>query len=852
MRFKAGRIFPGRVPYQNPSKHQRNRLISLALVTLLVCQLFSSAVANNPKSAIKNLELYQAVLDLSNPWTVMCVAAHPDDEDGATLTVLRRKYGAHTVSLFTTYGEGGQNAIGPELYEELGVIRARETMKAAAIQGSEPHFLAQRDFGFSKSADEAFRMWGREGALGLMVQQIRTLRPEVIITNHDTTSGHGHHQATGQLIEEAFDAAGDPKRFPNQLREVQVWRPQRLFVRINYESTNAKSNAEAEAERAGKVITINPNEMDPNRGSTYAAQALHALQQHASQGPWPLKVPAGGAPLIRYRLAREAEEAAPLPVGAQTFWDGLQLTKEVAELIKPPMIDGRPLTEFANRPELVYKALSDAENARAFRTVEPGSPEPDPKLAGYYRQFTAEEHTAMAAALGISLTLSPSASTVTPDSSITFDLVIRNNGTVPVTVIQVSFDGLGLQESHTPNRRLDPKNQTRFERELRLLPGAELYAPRWDWLNSGRFTGMPFSAHVMVEVAGHRIYVPVATTSINIIPSVEVAGFSISPLIITPAILKSKAPLKIQLINHESKPFEGKIAILTQGRTGSYEQPVALGSAAQSEIAVKLSDIPGVGDDPERLASEPVNIHFRVYKKGTDQIIEEKIVKVSYSDAEVAPGLRVGFVPSFDKSLRNALSALGVDARELTVADIGKVDLRNFDTILIDNRGYQAHPELIKKNARLLEFVRNGGTLVVFYHKASEWNPDPAKGRPQLSPYPIVLGSERVTDETAPVAFTEPENRLLNYPNKIGNDDFKDWIQERGLYFPKTWDARYAAPLATGDPGETPLRGGLLMADYGRGKYIYTSMVWYRQLRGGVPGGYRMFANMISSGRSVR
>src|SRR5919199_379129 len=181
--------------------------------------------------------LHQALLDLTNPWTVMCVAAHPDDEDGATLTVLRRKMGVHTVSLFSTFGEGGQNAIGPQLYEELGAIRARETEAAAKIQGSEPYFLGLRDFGFSKSADEAFRVWGHDEALSRMVQEIRRLRPDVIITNHDTSSGHGHHQATGRLVLEAFDAAADPARFPEQLREqgLSPWQAQRLFVRINYE-----------------------------------------------------------------------------------------------------------------------------------------------------------------------------------------------------------------------------------------------------------------------------------------------------------------------------------------------------------------------------------------------------------------------------------------------------------------------------------------------------------------------------------------------------------------------------------------------------------------------------------------
>ena len=220
----------------------------------------------------------------------MCVAAHPDDEDGSTLTVLRRKYGIHTVSLFSTFGEGGQNAVGPELYEELGVIRARETIAASQVQGSEPHFLGFRDFGFSKSAEETFRAWGEKEILRRMVLQIRLLRPDVIITNHDTTSGHGHHQATGRIVLQAFDAAADPKQFPEQLAQTGTWQVQRLFVR-----SRGQAETPSGPQAPPQIISIDPNETDPVRGITFAQQALAGLQKHATQGPWPKTVPPGGA-----------------------------------------------------------------------------------------------------------------------------------------------------------------------------------------------------------------------------------------------------------------------------------------------------------------------------------------------------------------------------------------------------------------------------------------------------------------------------------------------------------------------------------------------------------------------------
>src|SRR5205085_8618493 len=234
---------------------------------------------------------------------------------------------------------------------------------------------------------------------------------------------------------------------------------------------------------------------------------------------------------------------------------------------------------------------------------------------------------------------------------------------------------------------------------------------------------------------------------------------------------------------------------------------------------------------------------------GREQAIERAIRMVTVN-ANVAPHLRVGYIRSFDFTLPNALNALGVENRELTVEDMRAGDLSSFDTIIIDNRGYYAHSELIAANSHLLDFVRAGGTLIVFYHKANEWNQDAQSNRPQLAPYPITLGNARVTDENAPVTFTEPNNALLNFPNKISQDDFQGWIQERGLYFPQKWDEHYSAPLAMNDANEPVLRGGLLAADYGRGRYIYTSIVWYRQLRAGNAGGYRVFANMISYGRA--
>jgi len=305
----------------------------------------------------------------------------------------------------------------------------------------------------------------------------------------------------------------------------------------------------------------------------------------------------------------------------------------------------------------------------------------------------------------------------------------------------------------------------------------------------------------------------------------------------------------VKLTNNLDTPFNGNLTI------GNPQQHIfeagrrfSLAPLETSEVILKSNAIPLDTPGSRRAKSSSGQLFLAVEPQDARNPITQRSIRVNYTNARVARGLRVGFVPSFDETIRKSLAALGVEAKELSAADIQKGELSAYQTIIIDNRGYEAHPELIAANSRLLEFANAGGTLIVFYHKSNEWNPDANKNRPQLAPYPIVLGDERVTDETAPVKFLLPLHPLLNTPNRIAQADFASWIQERGLYYPKEWDAHYSALFATNDPGEAPLNGGLLVARYGKGNYIYTSMVWYRELRAGVPGAYRMFANMISYG----
>jgi LmbE family N-acetylglucosaminyl deacetylase len=855
------------------------KIIQTALAALVVSFLLTAPRAQQTPAAAQapedRIALYQALLDLTNPWTVMCIAAHPDDEDGTSLIVMRRKYGAHTVSLFSTFGEGGQNAIGPELYEEMGAIRARETMAAAEIQGSEPHFLGLKDFGYSKSADEAFKFWGHDEALRRMVLEIRKLRPDVIITNHSVTNkDHGHHQATARLELEAFDAAADPKHFPEQLKDgVTVWQVQRLFVR-------ARGNAQAPADNS-PVVTIDPNEQDPVRGVVYGEEALRALQKHATQGPWPKtfaefaarfrafsgqSAGPGQLPLTRYRLTREAKGAEPLPKDSHNFLDGLRLPENVEKAIRPPTIDGRPLFEFNDQPARVFEALLGATKNR-YGAVSNLVTYPDEHVF----RMVLRIGEALATSGGVRMRFIHSQSVLVPNTVNSFTVELTNAGQRTVNVNRVSMPAENSGVNSATSRTLSPGTTMSVTSNIKMPLDAKVNLPQSAHLYDENPFGQLMTAGVYLNIDGAGALLKLSR-QVDIGPSVEISSISPSALVITPQTANVPKTLTLQVINHEKSVLHTSIGALIavdapeRKRTKINETPLTIGPGEKREVRITLPNeskkesmlirrtttITMTSGQPPVTTQEatPSAPAARLLFRTTDGRSNEVAVPFVGADARVAPNLRVGYVRGFDFSLPNALNALGVESKELSVDEVKTADLSKYTSIIVDNRVYESQPELIVANQKLLDYANAGGTLIVFYHKSNEWNPDERRKRPQLAPYKLILGDERITDETAPITFIEPDHPLLNFPNKMGQEDFANWIQERGLYYPKDWDAQYHALLQSNDPGEAPLKGGLLVADFGRGHYIYTSMVWYRELRGGVPGAYRMLANMISYGHS--
>jgi len=815
--------------------------VTLASSSLLQRTWAQQLAAPGPATAsIDRAELHQALLDLSSPWTVMCIAAHPDDEDGTTLTILRRKHGINTVTLFSTYGEGGQNAVGPELYRELGVIRARETLAASAIQGSEPHFLDLVDFGYSKSATETFRIWGEREALRRMVLKIRQLRPDVIITNHNTTSGHGHHQATGRLALQAFDAAADRTLFPEQLKRFEPWQAKRLFVRFGF--GGSENNAPDKGER---VISVDPNEYDPVRKKTFAEQALAALQEHSSQGPWPKTVAdrlkalkRTSLPLIRYRLVREAQTTPSLPSEARIFVDGLILPLSVGSKLAPLAVNHQSLTEFADKRDEALVVLLNARKAGAFTAPA----EVHALDAPRFRLMSNRLDRALAVASGVSLDLRPGGPLV-PGGKSRLTAAITNAGDAEVLIRKLSLQAWGTNSAVGIAGKLPPGTDTSEIITANPPKRLPLTVPAADHLYDGRFLGEPLV--LKGELATDGVAFDLATgLRVPVVPQVEIQRITPALHVITEATA-DPAVFKISLKNHSPTTFQGQLRLSFSNQSAkAIPKVLSLDPGENCEVTMEVDNMKLVsrrGGGWRQGGTIALSVNTNDL-----QSIAQREIRWAYSDAQVTAGLKVGYLPSFDQTLQESLAALGVEATELSVNEIRKGALARFQTIIIDNRGYQAHTGLIEANPKLLEYVKNGGNLIVFYHRTNEWNPSEQENRPQLAPYPILLGSERITQEDAPVTLINPEHRLLREPNRITQLDFRGWIQERGLYYPREWARQYEVLVTSNDTGEKPLSGGLLVAKYGSGTYIYTSMVWYRQLQAGVPGGYRVFANMIS------
>lgn len=869
--------------------------------------------------------------------SILMVVAHPDDEDGGMLAYETRGVGARAALMTLNRGEGGQNAMSPDLYDALGLVRTQELLESDRYYGVEQYWGREIDYGFSKTREEALEKWGYERTLSDVVRVVRMTRPLIITSVFvgGPTDGHGNHQVSGQMAQEAFLAAGDPKRFPEQIAEgLRPWSPMKVYARVPFfEAKQGKIYDYATDKNvpvrffdyvSKKWINERPaaNVEVPEGRADYAAG--YTFLQIGREGWGFQKSQNGGgtiptaslyaAPYHRYgsRIAAEQKEKsfydsidislggiASLAEGDTGFLKrGLEQIASIADDAANRYRPGEPGEVAPKLAEGLSATRALIEQVRASNLREPGKSDVVFELRVKEQQF----EKALLVALGVSFhaAVAPEKEATGPFAAFggaqpTFRIAIPGQAfSVSVHLLNESREALAVEgielapgdgknwsmhAEHAPAATLDAQKDMRLKFAVRAPEDAKLTRPYF-WrpdeeqayydLSDERYRNLSFAPYPLAASARIRYRDADLEVSKVVQTSQRLEGIGIvqDPMLMGPAISVSVSPaagavpltsksfafsctlhsnvkgaargvLRLRLPQDwQATPAEHDFALAHDGDNETVTFQVTLRAVkAQSYDVKAVAECGGkTYEEGYRLVGYPGLRPYPYYRAAA-----YKAVGV---DVKTAPGLRVGFVPGTGDDVPRALEDLGVHVETLPVVNVETGDLSGYDAIVLGVRAYAVRPELRAANNRLLAYVKNGGVLIVQYNLQ---NFDAEYG-----PYPFELGQspQKVVDETSAVKLLDAANPVLNWPNRITEADFRGWQEERGHGFMQKWDPRYKALIETHDPEQDPQSGGLLVARYGRGTYVYDAFALYRQLPSGVPGAYRILANLVSIGKN--
>ncbi|MFN7988375.1 MAG: PIG-L family deacetylase [Thermoanaerobaculia bacterium] len=850
---------------------------ALLAVVLVLAAAAAPAAPLGPERPAPAGELLLGLQKLQTLGSVLYVAAHPDDENSAMIATFAEGRRMRTAYLALTRGDGGQNLIGSELGPALGLVRTHELLSARRIDGGEQMFTRAIDFGYSKTPEETFRVWGHEEVLGDVVRAIRTFRPDVVIARfpENGDGGHGHHTASAILAHEAFLAAPDPKRFPEQIAEgLAPWKPRRLFW--NAWRRDGKPTPGA--------IPFELGDYSPLLGRSYTETAAESRSQHKSQG-FGSSERRGKLTNDLLLLEGDALKADPFE-GIDTTWARVAGGAPVGRLLAEAERAFDP-----RDPAAVLPKLLEAHAAMRWLGGDPWVEVKRKELLAAIRSASGLWLEAMAA--------SPSA---TPGSTFRLNVTALVRAGAPATLARVRVPwgkGEGL-----PNGELKLNEPVQGGTDVPVPADAPISQPHWLRAKPGRGLylvpeprdairpdGAALRVAFEIVMGGESLEyeVPVLFRRTDPVKGEEIRPFVVEPPVtlelgedvcvlpddrpravrvtvraaqaptsqggpppLTPAIVAAATGEGAKEGAAPASRAEGTVRLsLPAGwRVEPSSRPFSLpaGAAESFEFSVHPPAIPGVAT----LAAE-ATVGGTTWSLSRERIeyphlpplvlfprAEARAVHVDLART----GLRVGYVSGPGDVVPGVLRQMGFAVTLLSADDLLRGDLGHFDSVVLGIRAANTRPELKEALPRLFAWVEKGGTLVLQYDTSFELVTE------QLGPYPMKLGRERVTVEEAPVTFLAPSDPLLAAPNRIGPADFEGWVQERGLYFASTWDDRYVPLLGMADPGEKETKGSLLVARYGKGTYVYTGLSFFRQLPAGVPGAIRLFANLVSGGHA--
>ncbi|MEO1050675.1 MAG: PIG-L family deacetylase [Bacteroidota bacterium] len=825
--------------------HIIKRLVAVLLLAILLTPTFAQK-PHKPNAA----ELKLALKKLNVLGSALYVAAHPDDENTRMITYLANEELVNTAYLSMTRGDGGQNLIGPQIRELLGIIRTQELLAARRVDGGQQFFTRANDFGYSKSPEETVQIWDKEQVLSDVVWAIRKFRPDVIITRFPTDGrgGHGHHTTSAILAGEAFDLVGDKTKFPDQLAYVDVWQPKRLLL-----NTGRWWNSSINENTPG-VVTVDVGKYNTLLGKSYTEIASESRSQHKSQGFGSTGRRGQAKEFLEYTAGDRAQNG---------LFDGINLTWT--------RIEGgdkvQPLVEQAiSNFDLEQPAKSVAELVKIRKMIQTI---PDD---GYWKEKkTVEVDQLIKGCMALYLEVSASDYYATPGGAIEFNHELINRSDVAVKVLGLKVAQVNMDSAL--NMSLENNIPVRFKQKVALPKNIEYTQHYWlsepgtlgmyevkDRLNIGKAENDPaMNVEYLLEIEGERItykmpliykwndpvggelYRPFEVTPpvfSNISEDVYIFAAN-DPKPIRVTVKAGKANLKgnVQLDlpkGWKSNPVTAAFDLTLKGEEQLIEFSVLPPKKQESAEVGVIASVDG-----EKYQNSLVSIEYdhipiqTLFPKASAKLVKLNIEK---------RGNVIGYIQGAGDKIPESLRNIGYEVWEMKDDEITPENLQNLDAVILGVRVLNTQDRAKFYMKDLLSYAENGGTLIVQYNTNFRLKTN------EFAPYDIKLSRDRVTVEEAEVRILKPNHPVINGPNKITEKDFDGWVQERGLYFPNDWSQEYEAILSSNDPGEDAKDGGLLVAKYGKGYYVYTGYSWFRELPAGVPGAFRIFTNLISLG----
>ncbi|HYM59570.1 MAG TPA: PIG-L family deacetylase [Thermoanaerobaculia bacterium] len=835
---------------------KRQLLRAIALFAVLVAQ--SAVAAQKP---LDGAELQLALKKLTVVGSALYVAAHPDDENTAMISWLASERLYRAGYLAMTRGDGGQNLIGDEKGELLGVIRTQELLAARRIDSGEQFFTRALDFGYSKTPAETMTIWGHDTILADVVWTIRRFQPDVIITRFPTTGegGHGHHTASAILAVEAFTAAADATKFPEQLKYVNVWKPQRLFWnRFSFQPIKPDDPSVA------KSLRIDLGAFNPLLGRAYTEIAAESRSQHKSQGFGSAE--RRGSVLNYFDLIAGDPAQKDLFEGLNTTWSRYPGGEKVGAILQQASDSFDPKNPSKTIPVLLqaWEAMDRLGASDAW----------SPRVNPWIEVKRGELLEAIRGCAGLAIDVSAGDSSAVPGAEIPVTVTVVNRSDYPFVLQAVASPyanpGIGVGK---PLKNNEP---IRTEIKIKVPADAEVSQPYWlrapmtkgaFQVGDQRLIGLPSnpaSIPIVVTLDDGLLHSLFFTVPAVFRWTDPVKGEQTRPVDVVPEVVanvKEKVLLfpdaKARTVEVALRSFAGATSATLRLTVpaGWKVEPAAVPIVFQSkgdEAKTQFTITPPAGASTGTARAE---VELPGGKKVSTSLTEidyphipaqrvfsEAVAKLVRLDIK-KKGTKIGYIMGPGDDVPDALRQIGYEVALLSDSDLDQGDFAQYDAIVTGVRAYNTRKRLKADQPKLMQYVENGGTLVVQYNTTDQLAVS-AQG-----PYPFKITRDRVTGEEAPVRFVRPKHPLLNTPNTIAAADFDGWVQERGLYFTGDADPRYDTILACNDPGESEKEGGELFARYGKGVFVYTSYAWFRQLPAGVPGAYKLFANLVSAGR---